>query len=441
MSQSKALQSMEDLIRQRTAKICVVGLGYVGLPLALAFDEAGYPVYGFDTNDRKVRTLDDGYDPTDEVGDTTVTACDIEFSPNPSVIGNADVVIVAVPTPLNDAKQPNLDFVEEAGQMIGVYLREGTTVVLESTVYPGATRELFVPAIEHASGMTAGEAFGVGYSPERVVPGEGGKDLSEAVKIVSAMTTETREQLARLYESVVDVGVHPAPSLEVAEAAKCIENTQRDINIALVNEVAIACERIGVDTQDVLTAAGTKWNFHEYEPGLVGGHCIPVDPFFFIYESEQNGFSPQLVQTAREVNEYVPTHVADLTIKGLNDAGKVLKNSNVLILGLAYKPNVGDMRSSAVEGVIAKLREYGMTIDAYDPHVDPLEAEEHCGITVHEEPAFDGYDALVVATGHDAFAGMNLELVIERMNEHPVLVDVDGIYDERFPEDVVYIRL
>ncbi|MFC7231063.1 nucleotide sugar dehydrogenase [Saliphagus sp. GCM10025308] len=422
-------------------RICVVGLGYVGLPLACEFDSVGYDVRGYDVDTDKIRTLERGIDPTGDVSDRSIAESSIQFTTDPSVISTADYVVVAVPTPVDELEKPDLSLVERAGETVGEHLTAGTTVVLESTVYPGATRELFVPALERGSSMTAGEEFGVGYSPERIVPGDDDHGLRNVVKIVSGLTEGARANLVDLYGSIVDAGVHEAPTIETAEAAKCVENTQRDVNIALVNELAVACTHLGIDTQAVLDAAKTKWNFHDYRPGLVGGHCIPVDPFYLVYESERNGFKLELVRSAREINDYVPTHVGEMTVKTLNDAENVLKHSTVLILGLTYKPNVADLRSS-IGGVIDYLREYGVSVVGYDPHAADAEIRERFGIDVVPEPSGDGFDAIVIGTPHDAFGELDIGGLLAEMNENPVLVDVDGMFEDRASEhDCRYWRL
>ncbi|MFC4438550.1 MULTISPECIES: nucleotide sugar dehydrogenase [Natrialbaceae] len=424
------------------ARICVVGLGYVGLPLAHAFDAAGHDVHGVDIDPEKVATLEAGTDPTGDIGDDAIADSEIEFTTESSVIAEAEYVVVAVPTPVDDLEKPDLGLVESAGRTIGEQLEPGTTVVLESTVYPGATREVFVPALEEASGLEAGVEFGVGYSPERMVPGDEEHGLANVVKIVSALTDETLTEIVDLYESVVDAGLHEAPTVETAEAAKCVENTQRDLNIALVNELAIACDHLELDTEAVLEAAGTKWNFHDYRPGLVGGHCIPVDPFYLIHESEQKGFDPELIRKAREVNEYVPTHVAEQTIKALNESEKILKHSRVLVLGLAYKPDVDDIRTSAIGGVIDDLQEYGIEVVGFDPHADDAAMRDEFGIDVQEELDVAGFDGLVVGTPHSEFHGLPFGDLAHEMAADPVCVDIDGTFEEAATEhDFTYRRL
>jgi UDP-N-acetyl-D-galactosamine dehydrogenase len=425
-----------------TARICVVGLGYVGLPLAYEFDAAGHDVSGYDVDDERIRTLESGVDPTGDVGDRAVAESSIRFAADASAIVGADYVVVAVPTPVDDLEKPDLRLVERAGETIGEHLDPGTTVVLESTVYPGATREVFVPALERGAGSTAGKGFGVGYSPERMVPGDDEHGLRNVVKIVSALTDETRGDLAGLYGSIVDAGIHEATTIEAAETAKCVENIQRDLNIALMNELAVACDHLGIDTRAVLEAAGTKWNFHDYRPGLVGGHCIPVDPFYLIYETERNGFRPELIRTAREINEYVPKHVAEMTIRALNEAENVLQHSRVLVLGLAYKPNVGDIRTSAIEGVIESLREYGISVVGHDPHADADDLRDRFDVEVRREPSAEGVDGVVIGTPHNAFDRLDVGEVLSEMNDDPVVVDIDGEFEQRLTDhDCTYWRL
>ncbi|WP_255171653.1 nucleotide sugar dehydrogenase [Natrononativus amylolyticus] len=412
-----------------TDTVCVVGMGYVGLPLAVAFDRRGADVIGLDVDESKIDTLASGVDATNEIGDETIADGEIEYTTDAAAVADAGYVIVTVPTPVDDQHNPNMDYVEAAGRSIGAHVRPGTTVVLESTVYPGATRGILVPALEEESGLTVGEDIHVGYSPERLAPGtEHG--LGEVVKIVSGESPEVRDDLVRLYEQVVDAGVYPAPSIEVAEAAKVFENVQRDINIALVNELSITCDHLDLNTAEVLEAAETKWNFHDgYRPGLVGGHCIPVDPHLLAHRSESEGYSPKLILQAREINEYMPKHAAELTIKGLNRCGNVIRDSRVLVLGLAYKPNVGDIRTSEVSGVIAELKEYGAEVVGYDPHADPHATTEAFDIPIADQLSFDGFDAIVLATGHDEFAAFDLEAIADALNDDPFLMDIAGLYD------------
>ena len=412
-----------------TRSICVVGLGYVGLPLAVAFDEAGHEVIGFDIDRDKIEQLRGGTDPTDDIGAERIATSSIEFTDDETAIERAEYVIVTVPTPVDDLKNPNLEYIEASGELIGRQMQAGATVVLESTVYPGATQEILVPELEAASGLTAGEEFSVGYSPERLVPGDDEHGLANVVKIVSGGDDGVAADLEQLYETVVDAGIHRAPSIEIAEAAKCLENIQRDLNIALVNELAIACNALGLDTHDVLDAAGTKWNFHEYRPGLVGGHCIPVDPFFMIYESKRNGFTPQLIEQAREVNEYMPQHVGEETLRLLTATGKAPSKSTVLVAGLTYKPNVEDIRTSAVDGVIQKLASFDVDVVGYDPRADTDACRAEFDVPMQETLSFDGVDALVLAAAHDELLAVDYEDAAGEMAPNPGLVDVHGRLD------------
>lgn len=406
--------------------ICVVGLGYVGLPLAVAFDEEDHDVIGFDIDHAKIARLNAGIDTTDDIGAERIGDSTVEFTDDETVIERADFVIIALPTPVDDLKNPNLEYVESGGEMIGRNLQEGATVVLESTVYPGATREILVPSIESTSGLTAGDGFFVGYSPERLVPGDDAHSLRNVVKIVSGQTDAVAADVAALYETVVDAGIHRAPSIESAEAAKCIENIQRDINIALVNELAVACNAIGLDTDHVLEAARTKWNFHDYRPGLVGGHCIPVDPFFMIYESKRNGFTPQLIETAREVNEYMPQHVGSETVKLLTETGKAPSDSTVLLLGLTYKPNVEDIRTSAVNDLATKLGSFNVDVVGYDPRADPADCRDEFAIPIQESLSFQDVDVIVLSAAHDELRAIDYESAATEMVQDPGLMDVHG---------------
>jgi UDP-N-acetyl-D-galactosamine dehydrogenase len=411
-----------------TVTVCIVGQGYVGLPLALAFDEEGYEVIGYDISEEKIDTLSDGSDPTGDHADETIAVSDTEFTTDASTIERADYVIITVPTPVDDMKNPDLSFIESASETVGEHISTGTTVVLESTVYPGVTRDVLGPIVEERSGLTVGEDVFLGYSPERLAPGD--TTLRELKKIVSGSDEETLDRLVALYESIIDAGIYRAPSIETAEAAKVTENVQRDINIALVNELAIVCDHMDLDTHAVLEAAGSKYNFHPYRPGLVGGHCIPVDPLYLAHGAERVGYQPKLIMQAREVNEYMPKHTAELVMRGLNRSGKVLKDSRVLALGLSYKPNVGDIRTSQVRGVIRALSEYDVEVVGYDPHADTDGMREYFGIEIQDDLSFEGFDAVVLATGHDEFTTLDLDGVAAELEENPVLVDVDGTFAE-----------
>lgn len=424
--------------------ICVVGLGYVGLPLAVAFDGMGHDVVGFDIDQSKIERLNDGVDPTDDIGTERLIDSTVEFTADETAIERGEFVVIALPTPVDDLKNPNLEYIEAGGEMVGQHIQKGATVVLESTVYPGATMEILAPAIERTSGLTVGDGFKIGYSPERLVPGDEEHGLRNVVKIVSGRSDEVAADLEALYGTIVDAGIHRVPSIEAAEAAKCIENIQRDLNIALVNELAIACNAIGLDTHHVLEAAGTKWNFHDYRPGLVGGHCIPVDPFFMIYESKRNGFTPQLIEKAREINDYMPQHVGSETLRLLTETAKAPSESTVLLLGLTYKRNVEDIRTSAVDGVIKKLTGFNVGVEGYDPRADPAACREAFGIPVQEELSLEGVDVIVLSSPHDELLTIDYEDAANTMAPDPGLVDVHGELDSerlRASERLAYRRI
>ncbi|WP_257300306.1 nucleotide sugar dehydrogenase [Haloarchaeobius sp. FL176] len=411
--------------------ICVVGLGFVGLELAVAFDEAGKHVVGYDIDSQTVAALSSGTDPLDEVGDRRVAEGGVHFTDDPTSIGDADYVLITVPTPVDDLGRPDLGAVEEAGRTVGRHLHPGSTVVLESTVYPGVTRTILVPAIEDTGDLTAHDDFDVAYSPERLSPGTRGRDLETVTKIVGARSDAVRDDVADMYEDVVDAGVYRAPDPETAEAAKVIENVQRDINIALINELAMACDHMDLETEEVLEAAGTKWNFHdEYRPGLVGGHCIPVDPLYLTHRSEKSGFSPELIHKGREINEHVPRHVARRTVRSLNESGRVLRESELLLLGTSYKANVGDVTSSETPTVVEELQSYDIGVTVYDPHTDVDTEREMLDVPVADEFDPAGYDGVLVATAHDEFAGIDLASLAEKLNEDPILVDIPGMHDD-----------
>lgn len=413
-----------------TETICIIGQGYVGLPLALAFDQESYDVIGYDISDQKIDALTSGTDPTGDHGDSVIAESDITFTTDASTLERASYIIITVPTPVDDSKNPDLSFIEAAATTVGEHVSEGTTVVLESTVYPGVTRDVLGPTIEEHAGLTLGEGLSLGYSPERLSPGDTGRGLRDVTKIVSGSDEETLDRLAELYGSIVDDGIYRAPTIETAEAAKVTENVQRDINIALVNELAIVCEHMDLDTHEVLEAAGSKWNFHQYRPGLVGGHCIPIDPLYLAHGAERVGYRPQLIMQGREINEYMPKHTAELALQALNRSGKVLKSSRLLVLGLSYKPNVGDIRTSQVHGVIRALAEYGVEVVGYDPHVDPDTARESFGIEIQSELSLTDFDGVVLATGHEEFTTLSPETVAAELNEEPILVDVAGAWEK-----------
>lgn len=422
------VSSTVDLDRA-TETVGVAGLGYVGLTVAAAFDRTGRDVVGYDISESKIDRLRNDNPPSDVMSGREISDLSIHFTSDPGFASAVDFVIIAVPTPTDDRETPNLDYVESAGEAIGENLSPGTTVVLESTVFPGATREVLIPALERTSGFTAGEEFDVGYSPERISPGDQNRGIKDVVKVVSGQNREVSERIRRLYSDIVDAGVRTASSMEAAEMMKVFENVQRDVNIALVNELAVACEHLGLNTTAVLEAAGTKWNFHQYSPGLVGGHCIPVDPAHYAHSTEIAGFTPKIVNTARDMNEFMTKFVSELTVHGLNDCGKVPKESQLLILGLSYKANVADIRNTKVDELITELQRYEISIDGYDPKVGDGLLRSEFDVTVREELSFDGIDGIILATGHDEFRSLSLKDARSEMNDDPLLIDIDNMFD------------
>jgi len=403
--------------------VCVVGLGYVGTPLAEAFAKH-LSTIGFDIDHRKVDLL---------IG----SGSKIQATTNPAAIKDADFVMICVPTPVTKAKDPDFGPVKSATTTVGRNLKRNAIVVLESTVYPGVTEEIVVPILERESGLACGKDFFVGYSPERINPNDVAHTLDKIIKIVSGMDEKTTDRLVELYSHVTKV--YRAPDIKTAEAAKVIENIQRDLNIALMNELALIFERMGLDTQAVLDAAGTKWNFHPYRPGLVGGHCIPVDPYYLVMKAEEIGYHPQVILAGRAINDSMPKHVADLAIKGLNEVGKVIKGSKVLIMGLTYKEDVPDTRESPVEEIVHELKEFKVDVYGYDPLL-PDKVIERFG--AKSLPQLDvEVDAVIIAVAHSQFKEMSLLNIRALMDSKPVIIDVRGIMDRRAAEKAgIYYR-
>jgi UDPglucose 6-dehydrogenase/UDP-N-acetyl-D-galactosamine dehydrogenase len=381
--------------------VCIVGLGYVGLPLAEAFS-SHLNTIAFDIDEEKVKRLSESNNKDN-----------IEFTSDPAQIKEADFVLICVPTPVTKSKEPDLSYVKLAVEIIGRNLKKGAIVVLESTVYPGVTEEIVKPILEEESGLKCGADFKIGYSPERINPGDEAHALAKITKIVAGMNEETTEILAELYGLITNV--YKAKDIKTAEAAKVIENIQRDLNIALVNELSLIFGKMGLSTKDVLEAAGTKWNFHRYSPGLVGGHCIPVDPYYLVHKAEELGYHPQVILAGRAINDSMPAHVAGMMIRGLNEAGKVIKGSKVLIMGLAYKENVADTRESPAAGLVEGLREFGIEVYGWDPL---LKREEIEGFGVKALGELnEKMDGVIVTLVHDEFRGMGLEDLSGFMDE------------------------
>ncbi|ABO35610.1 UDP-glucose/GDP-mannose dehydrogenase [Methanococcus maripaludis C5] len=416
-------------------KISITGLGYVGLPLAVAFAEKGINVIGFDVNSEKIKKYLEGIDLTNEVGNEKLSNLkNIKFTSNESDLKDAKFHIVAVPTPVGKNNIPNLTPIEGASTILGRNLTKGSIVVYESTVYPGVTEEICVPILEKESGLICGRDFKVGYSPERINPGDRKNTLETIVKIVAGQDEDCLNVVADVYRSIIDAGVHRATSIKVAEAAKVIENAQRDVNIAFVNELSMIFDKMGIDTKEVLEAAGTKWNFLNFQPGLVGGHCIGVDPYYLTYKSEEVGHTSQLILSGRRINDRMSKFIAEKTVKKMIESGVRIKGAKVLVLGLTFKENVPDLRNSKVADLIHELNEYGLEILVVDPLADFEEAKREYSIELTNLDDVTNVDAIIFAVPHKEYLKIN----IDKMNEfytggidNPVFIDIKGVFDKK----------
>ncbi|MHB9118098.1 MAG: nucleotide sugar dehydrogenase [Burkholderiales bacterium] len=412
-----------------TAKrvVSVIGLGYVGLPVAVAFGKKQRTV-GFDVNARRLAELQGGHDHTGEVTADELKAADILYTGEVADLRLADFHIVAVPTPVDDAHKPDLTPVFKASESVGQALKKGDIVVYESTVYPGVTEEECVPILERVSGLKCGVDFKVGYSPERINPGDKEHTFTKILKVVSGMDEESLHIVAEVYASVVTAGVHRAPTIKVAEAAKVIENTQRDLNIALMNELAVLFDRMDIDTNAVLEAAGTKWNFLKFKPGLVGGHCIGVDPYYLTYKAEKLGYSPQVILAGRRINDGMGKFVAQRAIKEMIHAGHNVLESHVTVLGLTFKENCPDLRNSRVVDIVRELEEYGVKVQVHDPLADAEEAAAEYAIRLQPLESLVPAAALILAVSHDEYKALDPRRMRQLCAERPVLIDVKGLF-------------
>ncbi|MBQ9991339.1 MAG: nucleotide sugar dehydrogenase [Lachnospiraceae bacterium] len=432
--------SLYEKIVKGGEKISLVGLGYVGMPIAVAFARK-VKVIGFDLNEEKIRLYQSGIDPTREVGDEVIKETTVEFTADPARLKEAKFHIVAVPTPVNDDHTPDLSPVEGASRLLGQNLTRGSIVVFESTVYPGVTEEICVPILEKESGLKCGEDFKIGYSPERINPGDKVHRLETITKIVSGMDEDTLNEVAQVYELVVEAGVHRAESIKVAEAAKVIENSQRDINIAFMNELSIIFNKMGIDTKAVLEAAGTKWNFLPFSPGLVGGHCIGVDPYYLTYKAEQLGYHSQIILSGRRINDDMGKYVAESVVKHLIKAGLPVNGARVAILGFTFKENCPDTRNTKVIDIYRELGEYGITPLVVDPVADAEEARKLYGITFGSMEELKDLDALIVAVSHTEFMQIDQEKMAAFFNPENrirVLADIKGIYERKLYDNENY---
>lgn len=409
-----------------TRKISVVGLGYVGLPVAVAFGKQAKTI-GFDVNETRLTELRAGVDRTHEVDATDLANTNIVFTTNIAELAEADFHIVAVPTPVNDAHQPDLTPVALASETVGRALKKGDIVVYESTVYPGVTEEFCVPILERISGLQCGADFTVGYSPERINPGDKEHTFTRITKVVAGQDSATLDIVAAVYESVVTAGVHKAATIKVAEAAKVIENTQRDLNIALMNELALIFDRMNIDTQSVLEAAGTKWNFLKFKPGLVGGHCIGVDPYYLTYKAQMLGYHPQVILAGRHINDSMGSYIGQQTVKQLIHAGHNVSQCKVTVLGLTFKENCPDLRNSKVIDVIRELQSFGITVQVCDPEADAHAAMEEYGVPLTPLAQLQATEAIVIAVAHQCFTTFSLDDYQRLLTKNPVVIDVKGL--------------
>jgi len=408
-------------------KIAVLGQGYVGLPLTLGLANAGFDVVGFDTNARLIERLLDGIDPNGEASSDAVGATRATFSAEDADLAECTVFILTVPTPITLAKKPNLDPIFGAAETVAPHLRKGSLVILESTVYPGVTEDVLGEALEKATGLTRKVDFKLGYSPERVNPGDPINKLETIVKVISAQDEETLDRVEAIYAPVITAGLHKASSIKTAEAAKVIENTQRDLNIALVNEFALIFDRMGLDTLEVLEAAGTKWNFLPFKPGLVGGHCIGVDPYYLTYRAEQLGYHPEVILAGRRINDNMGKYVAQQTIKGMLDTGANAAGARVLVMGFAFKENCADTRNTRVVDIVEELESYSAKVEIWDPRVDSDAVTEEYGISLTQNPAPSAYDAIILAVGHQEFIEMGAAAIRALGKPGALLYDIKGI--------------
>ena len=430
----------------KLVKICIVGLGYVGLPLAVAFSEKKYKVIGFDNNFEKIEKYLQGIDPTNEVGNDKIkNSKNLDFTSDEKKISEANFIIVAVPTPVLENKSPDFKPLIRASTIIGRNMKKDSIVVYESTVYPGATEEVCLPILERESNMKCGIDFKIGYSPERVNPADKINTLTKIKKITSGMDKESSEKIAEVYGSIIEAGVHRVSSIKVAEAAKVIENSQRDINIAFINELAMIFDRIGIDTLEVLEAAGTKWNFLPYRPGLVGGHCIGVDPYYLADKANELGYHAQVILAGRRINDGMAKFVAEKAIKKLINANIRVKGADILIMGLTFKENCPDLRNSKVNDIILELKEYGVNVHVVDHMADKLEAKREYGIELEKPKDIKNMDAIIVAVGHKEYRDMNIKDLHKYYNEiysKPLLIDVKSIFNkEEAEKEYDYWRL
>lgn len=427
-----------DQLVKKEAKLCVVGLGYVGLPIALEFAKS-IRVVGFDINQKRVEMMRNHIDPSQELDSSAFEGCDITFTSDLNDLKDVQFFVVAVPTPINNMNLPDLGPVLAASRTVGQVLKKGDYVVYESTVYPGCTEDDCVPILEELSGLKMTTDFKVGYSPERINPGDKKHTIRSIMKVVSGCDAESLENISKTYQLVVDAGTFPAKSIKVAEASKIIENTQRDVNIALINELSLIFNKLGINTYDVLESAGTKWNFLPFTPGLVGGHCIGVDPYYLVYKAKKVGYFSKVISSARYVNDSMGFYVGKQTVKKILEMGRNALESKVLVLGATFKENVSDIRNSKVVDVIRELESFSVHVDIVDPHADAEELHHEYGLTLTKEPELNAYDAVIVAVEHKDFVGLDEAYFKSLLKDGKgVVTDIKGIYRGKIKELVYW---
>lgn len=429
---------MYNKLINKETKLSLIGLGYVGLPIALEFARK-IKVIGFDIKPERVELMKKGIDPSNELEAEAFLGTDIKYTYDPEDLREASFHIIAVPTPVNRHNLPDLTPVLKATETVGKILKKGDYVVYESTVYPGCTEEDCLPVLERWSGLKCPEDFKIGFSPERINPGDRNHTLTKIVKVTSGCDSESAENIARIYELIITAGVHRASSIKVAEAAKIIENTQRDINIAFMNELSIIFNRMGINTYEVLEAAGTKWNFLKFFPGLVGGHCIGVDPYYLSYKAKELGYHPQMIDSGRFTNDSMGRYVGKQTVKKIIAAGKNPMGARALVMGMTFKEDVTDIRNSKVIDVVDELRDFGVEVDVIDPGASPAEVHEEYKINLSDKPT-GKYDAVIAAVSHKEYAGLDEKYFAGLMNEKGILVDIKGMYRNKI-KDITYWSL
>ncbi|MCO6475138.1 MAG: nucleotide sugar dehydrogenase [Phaeodactylibacter sp.] len=430
---------MYEALKNKEKTISVTGLGYVGLPVALAFARH-FRVIGFDINADRVEMMKQGIDPSEELDSSAFEDKDILFTADPGKLKEAHFHVVAVPTPVDEHKVPNLTPVYKASETVGRALKKGDYVIYESTVYPGCTEEDCLPILERESGLKAGRDFKLGYSPERINPGDKERTIEKILKIVSGSDAEALEEIASAYGAIIEAGIYRAPSIKVAEAAKVIENAQRDLNISFVNELAIIFDRLGIDTQEVLEAAATKWNFLKFSPGLVGGHCIGVDPYYLTHKAKQLGYDPQVILSGRRINDGMPGFIAKRLAQMLIQKGKNPSNTKVLVMGITFKENVADIRNSKVADLAKELMQFSINVHITDPHASPNEVAREYNLTLVDSIS-DDYDAVVVAVNHEEYKSLDMGYFRSITNGAPILMDIKGLYGRPAENGITYWRL